>query len=136
MEEIKNELFTKKSTLPGAGKGLFTKNFIPKGTFIVEYLGKISNWEDADHRDGTNVYIYYINKHHVIDAYEHKKALARYANDANGQSKIKGLKNNARYENDGLNVFIIANRDIAPGEEIFVSYGKEYWDVIRKNLAF
>jgi len=135
MEANKNGLYIKKSTLPCAGKGLFTKNFISEGAVIVEYLGTLSSWDDADHRDGTNVYIYYINKHHVIDAYTHKKALARYANDANGLSKKQGLNNNARYENDGLKVFIIAMRDIAPGEEIFVSYGKEYWDVIRKNQA-
>lgn len=135
MEEIKKGLYTKKSNLPGAGKGLFTKNFIAKGVVIIEYLGKISSWKDADHRDGTNVYIYYLSKHHVIDAFAYKKALARYANDANGFSKKKDLKNNARYENEGLKAYIIASKDISPGEEIFVSYGKEYWDVIMKNLV-
>jgi hypothetical protein len=31
-------------------------------------------------------------------------------------------------------VYIEAVKDVSAGSEIFVSYGKEYWDVMRKNL--
>ncbi len=37
------------------------------------------------------------------------------------------------YVIDGLQVFIESVKDIAAGEEIFVDYGKEYWDVMLKN---
>jgi SET domain-containing protein len=57
-----------------------------------------------------------------------------HANDANGLKKIKSLKNNSRYVTDKLRVYIEAMRDIAPGEEILVRYGKEYWDTIRYNM--
>ncbi|HEY9362466.1 MAG TPA: SET domain-containing protein [Chitinophagaceae bacterium] len=133
MKATTKHLYIKKSTLPQAGKGLFTKEFIPKGTRIVEYIGRISSWRDADHRDGTNAYIYYVNRNHVIDAFTYKKAFARYANDANGLIKKEGVRNNACYEKNGSGVFITATRNIEAGEEIFVGYGKEYWDVIRKN---
>jgi SET domain-containing protein len=57
-----------------------------------------------------------------------------HANDANGLKKIKSLKNNSRYVTDKLRVYIEAMRDIAPGEEILVGYGKEYWDTIHYNM--
>jgi hypothetical protein len=38
---LEDQLIVKKSSLPGSGKGLFTKKLIPKGTRIVEYKGRI-----------------------------------------------------------------------------------------------
>ena len=124
----------KDSTLPGAGKGLFAKESIPKGSRIVEYKGKITTWKDVDNSDGNNGYIYYVKKSHVIDASRRTSALARYANDAKGLRKVKGITNNAEYVEVGLNVYIEAKKDIPAGAEILVEYGKEYWDVIRYNM--
>ena len=131
MALLEKYLKVKRSTLPGAGKGLFTTKFIPKGTRIVEYKGKISSWKDADHQNGGNGYIYYVKRYHVIDALPRPKALARYANDARGMTKIKGITNNSDYVEDGLRVFIESKKDIPANSEILVAYGKEYWDVIK-----
>ena len=125
-------LTVKRSTLPGAGKGLFTKTFIQKGDKIIEYKGKITNWKDADHMDGKNLYIFYVNRNHVIDAGNNKDILARYANDARGLGKVKGINNNSAYISNNKRIFITATRDIAPGTEILVGYGKAYWEVIKK----
>lgn len=124
----------KESTLPGAGNGLFARDFIPRGTRIVEYKGKISTWKDVNHDDGDNGYIYYVKRNHVIDARNQKTAMARYANDARGISRVKGINNNSTYVEDGVKVYIESRKDIPAGEEIFVEYGKEYWDVIRHNI--
>lgn len=132
MALLEKHLVIKRSTLPNAGKGLFTKIFIPKGTRIVEYKGKISSWKEAEHED--NGYIYYVKRYHVIDARPRPKAMARYANDAKGMVRVKGLTNNSQYAEDGLRVYIESTKDIPAGAEIFVGYGKEYWDVIRGNL--
>ena len=134
MALLEKQLVVKRSTLPNAGKGLFTKKFIPKGTRIVEYKGKITTWGEVDHKKGSNGYIYYIKRNHVIDAGNTKSALARYANDARGIARVKGLTNNAEYTEDGLRAYITAIKDIPAGAEIFVGYGKEYWDVIKYNL--
>jgi SET domain-containing protein len=133
MALLEKQLVVKKSTLPGSGKGLFTKKAIPKGTRIVEYKGRITSWKDSDHRNGANGYIYYVKRYHVIDALPYKKALARFANDAKGISRVKGITNNSEYLEDGLKVYITATKDIPANAEIFVGYGKEYWDVIREN---
>ena len=134
MALLEKQLFVKRSTIPGAGKGLFTRKFIPKGTRIVEYKGKASTWKEVKHNDGKNGYIFYINRNYVIDAASYKKALGRYANDAHGLQKLKGINNNSEYMTDKLRVFIEAKTSIPAGTEILVDYGKEYWSVIRYNI--
>ena len=134
MSLLEKQLFVRRSIIPGAGKGLFTKVFIPKGTRIVEYKGVITSWKDVKHNNGSNGYIFYVNKDHVIDAGPCKNFLARYANDAKGIKKVKGTSNNSTYEKDGLSAFIKSFRNIPAGGEILVGYGKEYWDTIRSNI--
>ena len=134
MAFLEKDLSVKTSNIPASGQGLFTKVFIKKGSRIVEYKGRVSNWKDVRHDNGENGYIYFMNRNHVIDASRAKAALARYSNDANGLQRISGLVNNAEYIEDGKRVFIVAKKDIQPGEEIFVGYGKEYWQTIRHNI--
>ncbi len=130
-------LIVKKSTLPNAGKGLFTSTPIKKGTRVIEYLGEIIDWKEYERRvekdeDG---YLFFINKKTCIDAWNTPEHKARYANDAAGLSKVKGMKNNCEYEIEGKQCFILSTKDIAAGEEIFVSYTKEYWDCVRYNIS-
>lgn len=133
MALLEKRLVIKKSTLPHAGKGLFTKQFIPKGSRIVEYKGRITTWKEVSRGNHVSRYIFYVKGNHVIDAESHKKALARFANDANGMIRKKGVTNNSCYEQDGLRIFITATHDIPAGSEILVDYGKEYWQAIRYN---
>lgn len=133
MALLEQQLRVKRSQLPNAGKGLYTTKAIPKGTRIVEYKGRRTKWKDVQDEDGRNGYIFYINRNHVIDALPTKKALARYANDARGLVRIKGLTNNSDYIVDGLKAYIESRREIPAGAEIFVDYGKDYWKVIREN---
>jgi SET domain-containing protein len=129
-------LIVKKSQLPGAGKGLFTTKPIKKGTKIIEYRGEIIEWKEyrkrvKEEKDG---YLFFIRRNKCIDAYNTPQYKARYANDANGIVRVKGLKNNAQYEIHNDKCYIVATRDIKAGEEIFVDYTKEYWDAIRYNI--
>lgn len=129
-------LIVKRSRLPGAGKGLFTTKAIKKDSKIIEYKGEIINWKEyekrvAEDKDG---YLFYVTRNHCIDAYPTPQYMARYANDAMGLSRVKGLKNNCTYQIFGKKCFIVAERDISAGEEIFVDYTKEYWDCIRYNI--
>ena len=135
MPLLEKHLFTQESGIPGAGQGLFTRIAIPKGTRIIEYTGKVTDWANADHQEGLNAYIYFLTEEHVIDAAKRKKSMARYANDARGMKRIKGITNNSEYVEEGLKVFIEATKNIPAGAEILVGYGKEYWDVLKKNYA-
>jgi hypothetical protein len=130
---LEKQLIVKPSSLPGSGMGLYTKKAIPKGTRIVEYKGRITTWKEVMH-DSDNGYIFTVNANHVIDALPHTKALARYANDARGLVRVKGITNNSIYVSDGLKVYIESVKDIPAGGEILVGYGKDYWDVMRENI--
>ncbi len=129
-------LYVKKSGLPGAGKGLFTDSLIKKGTKVVEYKGEIIDMKEYDKRAERDEagYMLYGNKELCIDAYRTPQYLARYANDAKGLGKKNGLFNNCYYDFFGKKGWIVAYRNIQPGSEILVGYGKEYWDDVKYNL--
>ena len=130
-------LKVKKSLIPGAGKGLFTTTPIKKGEKVIEYLGEIIDWEEYERRverdeDG---YLFFINKKICIDSFNTPEYIARFANDAAGLTRVKGLTNNTEYIIEGKKrCYIVSKRNIKAGEEIFVSYTKEYWDCIRFNI--
>jgi uncharacterized protein len=129
-------LIIKESQLPNAGKGLFTTRAIKKNARIIEYRGEIIRWKEYLKRVGEDKdgYLLYISKERCIDAYPTPQYKARYANDAAGLSRQRGLKNNCDYEIINNKGFIVANRNIEAGEEIFVNYTKEYWDCVRHNI--
>ncbi len=129
---LERQLEVKTSKLPGTGKGLFTKIDIQKGTRIVEYKGLLHRWKDIKHEDGYNGYLLYIHSNAVINAEGTLKLMGRYANDANGLVRIDGLRNNSEYVTVGSRCFITATKNIKKGEEIFVKYGNEYWELVRK----
>ncbi len=133
---MNNNFKVKKSTIPGAGKGLFTLCDIKKGELILEYLGEIITEAECDKRAEKDEYgyIFYISKKKCVDAFNTPEALARYANDANGLTKIKGIRNNCCYEVSKQRGWIKAEKNIKAGEEIFVRYGAEYWRDIRYNI--
>lgn len=136
MEFSESNLVVKKSQLPGAGKGLYTKVPIKKGTRIVEYKGEIITWKEYQKRveENKDGYLFFISKKRCIDAYPTPEHIARYANDARGITRVKGLKNNSIYEIVGDKCFILSQKNIEAGEEIFVDYTAEYWDSVRYNI--
>jgi SET domain-containing protein len=128
-------LKAKKSRLRGVGKGLFTTSAIRKGDVIVEYKGELMSWEKCEKRYGDNIdkakYLFFITNKKVVDAERTPEALARYANDANGLKKQKGLNNNSEYDVIKGKPYIVATRNIKAREEIFVDYQQEYWESIK-----
>ncbi len=132
MALFEKHLFLKKSKIPGAGKGLFTRIDISKGQLIVEYKGKLVLWKDVKHEDGYNAYLFKLNRQYAIDGKNYLKSFGRYANDARGFSKIMGLRNNSEYVVKKNKCYLSAIRKIQKGEEILIPYGKAYWDLMRK----
>ena len=93
-------LIVKKSQIPGSGKGLYTTKPIKKESKIIQYRGEEIGWKEYKERvdrdeDG---YLFFFNKNKCVDAFHTPQYKARYANDANGFGRIKGLKNNSQYE--------------------------------------
>ena len=129
-------LVVKKSKLPGAGKGLFTTKPFKKDDRIIEYRGEVIGWKQYNERVKQNKdgYLFYFNRNKCVDAFNTPQYKARFANDAAGLVRIKGLKNNSHYEIQDNKCYIVAARDIKAGEEIFCDYTKDYWDCVRYNI--
>lgn len=131
--KLKNKsVYVRKSLLPGAGLGLFANRNFRKGDRIAEYGGKRRLWREVKHEDGHNGYLLRLNRTMAIDARPTLHLPGRYANDAAGLVRIRGLRNNAEYLIYGDRCFIEATRGIRKGEEILVSYGRAFWALQRK----
>lgn len=128
------ELYISKSAIPGAGMGLFTRGAIAKNALIIEYTGTVTDWESVRY-DASNMYIYFVDENYVINAKNHPKALARYANDAHGLVTVKGLENNSCFVNIDGRIYIKATRNVAAGSEILVEYGEGYWNTVKENAS-
>lgn len=112
-----------KSQLPGAGKGLYTYKDIPKGAIIAQYTGDVVVSHDHEF---ANPYSLQIKERPptYIDASKTNTGEARFANDARSKSNNAILVYNKRTKQS----FLRAKRDIEAGEEVFTSYGDDFWD--------
>ncbi|HOV10483.1 MAG TPA: SET domain-containing protein [Bacteroidales bacterium] len=128
----------KPSQIPGSGLGLWAAKDFKKGDVIVKYDGDKISLKECERRnqnqEGYGGYYLTLSKNRIIDAQYTLWAEGRYANDAAGLTRIKGLRNNAKYQLIKREAFIVASRNIKAGEEILVSYGRSYWNILRKVL--
>lgn len=131
-------LTIKKSQISSSGLGLWTEKDLKRGEVIVKYEGETVSWKECERRneaqEGYGGYYLFISKNKCIDAQYTLWAQGRYANDAAGLFRIEGIRNNARYVVIKGEGYIMASRNIKAGEEIFVSYGKAYWNTVRKQM--
>ncbi len=120
------------SRIERSGFGVFTNELIPKGSLIDMYYGKyVKGLYGGD-------YYFRIDDMIGIDALDPPRCYMAFLNDSNYRPVSKrGLKkfkehsftNNCRFEVDKVNktVSIYSIVDIYPGNELFISYGSEYW---------
>lgn len=104
-----------------AGLGLFAMEAIPKGSTIIEYIGKkVSATEDSNGK-----YIFNVNKKWDIDG-SPRWNTARYVNHS--------CLPNCEAINRRGRIFIVAKKNIKAGEELYYHYGKDYFEgLIVKN---
>lgn len=102
------------------GKGVFALQDIAEGETVIEYVGEIISWDEAQDRhphdpnDPNHTFYFHVNEDRVIDAL-HGGNSSRWINhscDANCE---------ADEEND--RIFIKAIRNIKAGEELNYDYG-------------
>jgi uncharacterized protein len=94
-------------------KGCYTTEFLPEGTFIVEYTGERITNDEADERyeNREDTYLFGLEDgEHVIDG-DGVAAFINHCCDPNCESD----------EIDG-HLWIVALRDIQPGEELTYDY--------------
>jgi SET domain len=117
------------------GNGLFSTRRISKGTPITRYHGRIVGSKEYQTLTPLETaYTYMIvQKTRKVYLVGYKnvdelagKGVAQLANDAI-HHELTGLHNNCRFEERGHRVYLVAKRDIAPNEELLVSYHISYW---------
>ena len=102
------------------GKGVFAVQPIPKGDKVIEYVGEIITWKEADRRhphdpkDPNHTFYFHLDDKHVIDALYGGNS-SRWINHA--------CEPNCEADVEHGRVFIKALRNIHPGEELNYDYG-------------
>ena len=153
-----NNFDIRKSTIAGAGNGLFTNIDIKKNDIVCYYppviiwdhttQNIIHNFDNFDINNLNNFYTSdYVYTSHKISIIGFKDTiinndmyLGHIANDNNYNPKkiYSNNKNNCVFKKtpfelttdsfkDNKSLALIATRDIKIDDEIFVTYGKEYW---------
>jgi hypothetical protein len=138
------DIYLKTSQIPDSGLGVYTRDFIPKGKNIDEYVG-----DNITVLNNCSDYTFTINEKFHIDAANYPRCYMAMLNDAshiskkyekNSKKKNSDTIPNFYYDNTGKilinncyfivsnnRVFVCASRNIDPEEELFVYYGDEYW---------
>jgi uncharacterized protein len=107
------------------GYGLFARDFIPQDTRIIEYVGERITKAEAQRREDARlarraaggdgcVYIFEVNLRHDIDGNVSWNP-ARHINHS--------CEPNCEAQMGRGRIWIVAQRDIAPGEELTYDYG-------------
>ncbi len=107
-----------------AGLGLFAGEAIPKGSCIIEYVGRVISAGEA--YTSRSKYLFEITKTKTIDG-KPKFNRAGYINHS--------CRPNCEVEIHGGRVFILALRNIKAGEELSYDYGDEYFNAYIKPLG-
>ena len=109
-------------TSPIHGHGIFALASIAAETRIIEYIGeRISKAESLRRRQDGNIFVFIVNDNEDIDGSVDWNP-ARFINHSCAPNC------EARMEDD--RIWIIAQRDIAPGEELSFNYGYDLQDYL------
>ena len=128
-------LYIQTSQLPNAGKGLFSSIDIFEDEVISLFKGEKLSDKEAAIRAKENKDGYFINMldGSILDS-KNVSCFAKYANDPQGLKKSPFTYNAEIGLDDNEKVCLIATKKIKPGDEIFCSYGKKYWQKFKNNL--
>lgn len=119
---------------PSVGHGLFAQELIRKGLYVGEYTG-IVRQNNRRYLEPLNNYCYEypvaddIGRSYVIDATA--GCLTRFIN----HSKTPNLDPFHAYWEGFYHLIFIANKNIAPGEQLTFNYGETYWYIREKPFA-
>jgi hypothetical protein len=164
VQQIEPTLVVRQSTIPNAGLGLFTTNrAIRKGEAMSEYRGFVYQGpagkaqfhrKYGTEREIVAPYALYVTRNdEIIDPSQDPTdvdhyTVAQYANDCLGSTNryMRDVvppprppacrSNNAVFrETRHWHVFLVAERDIGPNQEIFAPYGPNYWGSPRMQVV-
>jgi len=102
------------------GKGVFALQDLAEGETLIEYVGEVISWDEAQDRhphdpnDPNHTFYFHVNEDRVIDAL-HGGNSSRWINHS--------CDPNCEADEDNDRIFIKAIRNIKAGEELNYDYG-------------
>lgn len=118
------------------GKGVFALRPFAQGETIIEYVGEVIGWDEAikrhphDPSQPDHTFYFHLDDERVIDGGVGGNA-SRWINHA--------CEPNVEADDQSGRVFLLALRDIAPGEELFFDYGlvidERHTPAVKKRFA-
>lgn len=106
------------------GLGLFAKETIKKGNFVIEYKGTPMTRKEAEYHPGR--YLFEINSKVTINGARHSNT-ARYINHS--------CRPNCEPEVKKGRVLIFAVKNIKTGQELNYDYGQGYFNEFLKDVG-
>jgi hypothetical protein len=114
----KYNLQISQSCIIDAGLGVYTNDFIPTNSVIDSYTG--------EYRPRCfSRYYFKIREGVGIDAFDYPRCYMGMLNDSYGTTYSNNCKFVVDLDKDTVEVWSI--KDIKIGEELFISYGEDYW---------
>lgn len=101
-----------------SGRGLFAEEHIPKGSCVIEYVGRPATAKQMKENRGK--YLFWTSETSMIDG-NIPANRARFINHS--------CAPNCETDIHRRRVYVFALRDIAPGEELSYDYGGEYFEM-------
>ncbi len=105
-----------------AGRGLFAYSFIPKGKCVIEYKGKVLTKEQDENSE--SMYQFLVSKKKTIDGWIANNP-AKYINHS--------CRPNCEIDIYKGRVWVMAKRNIKPGEELNYDYDTDYFNEYLKH---
>lgn len=129
---LDQRLYVQVSTIPKAGKGLFTRTPIPAGSVIGEYTGEmlpisVLNDKTTDRTYYVETLHYFTKEGAVPGAIIDGKTMDNKMRWINDPRYDKARTNAQMKQNGEGRLFVYSTRPIKAGEEILMSYGEHYW---------
>lgn len=123
----------KKSSIPGAGMGLWTSKKIPANATVTQYGGELISLQEEQRRDSG--YGVQVNPRQdwVRDGRSTQSGLGRWINQCREQNRKRAPKcrNNAKFSVNNkkktVSIKTLKDKAIPAGSEIFIGYGGSYW---------
>ncbi|CAH6420208.1 Hypothetical protein UVM_LOCUS79 [uncultured virus] len=118
-----------KSTIAGAGRGLFAERDYERGELVTFYDGRVLTNGQSSRSD--SVYLLEYNATYVIDGESGYRGLGRHINSPAGT----GRRTNVEFVKDArrMRCLVQSKRRIRKGEEFLVAYGPSYWAAQRRR---
>ena len=125
-EKLPRELVRRRSGVHGFG--LYARDFIPRDTRIIEYVGERITKAEAQRREDRRlarlaaggdgcVYVFELNRRHDLDGDVPWNAARRINHSCAPNCETQNVRGR---------IWIVARRDIAPGEELNYDYGFDF----------